>query len=189
MSDPFDEMAEAVAPVMPEGGFDLPWDPSEEPLPVQEEAAVAPVAETEDAKVDLDPLGTLVFDKRHQDDFDGLMFIGALTHSFDCYGHEVVIRTLTVDELLKVGMMTKEFVDTLGSDRAYITAIVSMCVETVDGRPLITPMGPKTAVHLEKFRFVRENWYFWTTDLIYQEFRALELRVQELVDAMGESSS
>jgi hypothetical protein len=186
MSDPFDEIAEAAEPLMPEGGFDLPW--TDEPVPYPEDEVTQVAATPDPVDEELDPLGKLVFDQRHQEDFDGLMFLGALQHEFSCFGHQIGIRTLTVDELLKVGLMTKRYEGSLGSDRAYITCIVALCVETVDGRPLVVPIGPKAHLEEEKFKFVRENWYFWTTDLIYQEFRALELRVEKLLAAMGEAS-
>lgn len=185
MSDPFDEMAEAIGVPMTDDGFYEVPDFQGMPVVVEEEIEESLPTESPS----IDPLAELVFDGRHREDFEGLMFLGDLRTSFDCLGHEIVIKTLTVDELLKVGLMTKEWEGTLSADRAYITAIVAACIDTVDGIPLVNPMGPGTDLVRAKFKYVRENWYFWTTDLIYQEFRALELRVQKLIDAMGEASS
>lgn len=135
-----------------------------------------------------DALGDLVFDERHRKDFEGLMFLGRLEDEFEWMGHTFVVRTVTVDELLQASLLTREYEGTLGADRAYLAAIAAAAIETVDGKPLVTPLGRNDNVHAQKFKYIRENWYSWTVDAVYMRFRQLELRVQEILDAMGEAS-
>ena len=148
----------------------------------------AEAAALEEASKVPDPLGDLVFDEKYQRDFEGLLYLGDLRKDFVWAGHTFSVRTLTVDELLRIGLLTQKYEGSIGADRAYVTAVVAAAVEEVDGKPLVTPLGPETDILAEKFKYVRQNWYSWTTDAVYQEFRALEMRVQEILDAMGEAS-
>ena len=136
-----------------------------------------------------DPLDEIVFNERHRRDLEGLMYLGDLSKDFEWMGHTFSIRTLTVDELLKIGLITREYEGTLGSDRAYITAMTAASIQSVDGQPLVTPIGPNDDILKAKFKYVKENWYSWTTDAVYHQLQLLELRVQEILDAMGEASS
>lgn len=135
-----------------------------------------------------DPVADLEFDPKHRDDFDGLMYLGALTHTFPLYGHSFTIHTLTVDEMLEASLAIKEWDGTLGRDRAYLTAMVAACCDRVDGKPVHSPLGPNDNVTEGKFRYVRANWFPWVIDGVYAELMKLEARVTEILSLMGEGS-
>lgn len=131
-----------------------------------------------------------VFDERHRDDFQGLLFLGALQKKFRWLGHTFLIRTLTTDELLMVGQIIKEYEGTVSATKAYTTSIVAMCTTSVDGEHLPFPYkeGPDLDFALDRFKYVARNWYPFTIDAIYNEYLALEEKVREVLDAMGEAS-
>ena len=73
--------------------------------------------------------------------------------------------------------------------RAYADAIVAACIISVDGKPLpITPLGPPENT-LERVRaaydYISAHWYSWTIDAIYDRFRVLEGKVEEILEALG----
>lgn len=130
----------------------------------------------------------LVFDERYREDFEGLMFIGALTSRFSFLGHEFVIRTLTVDELLAAGKLTKEFEDTIGAARAYATAMVALTIVSVDGTGMPSPIGEEPGNDYkwayERFDYAKARWYPWVVDYIYDKYLLLEERTRQVLEEM-----
>jgi hypothetical protein len=133
------------------------------------------------AKKELDP--------RYRQDFEGLLYLGDLRDEFTWAGHSFSIKTLTIDEMLRAGLMVKKYEESIGSNRAYITAVVAACLVRVDGKPIYSPLGSiDEDGELEaKFRYVRESWYSWTADRIYNQLMILEARVAQIIEAMGEA--
>lgn len=134
-----------------------------------------------------DPVADLEFDQRYRDDFDGLLYLGSLTHTFRFAGHSFTIHTLSIDELLRVSLLVKEWEGTLGQNRAYLTAMAAASIDIVDDRPIYTPMGPNDDEVTGRFRYVKDHWYPWIADSVYENLMALEARVTEILSAMGEA--
>jgi hypothetical protein len=130
------------------------------------------------------------FDPKYQDDFNGLAYIGALSETFEWLGHKFCIRTLTTAEVLLVPLLTKRWDNTIGAQRAYFTAIVSLAVQTVDGVGLPVPIGEdgSDAWAHQRFQYVQHRWFDVTIDRVYSEFLALETRVREVVEEMEKAS-
>lgn len=126
------------------------------------------------------------FDPRARDDFEGLLYLGALTNDFPWMGHIFVIKTLSVDELLEVALLVKEWQGSMGEMKAYATLMVAACTVSVDGRPLPQPISsqPGDTVVRNRFEVVR-RWYPTTVDVIYEQYLLLEARVMEVLEAMG----
>lgn len=135
-----------------------------------------------------DPLNDLEFDPKYREDFDGLLYIGALTHSFRLYGHSFTIRTLTVDEILQVSLLVKQYEGSIGQNRAYLTGMAAACLELADSKPIYTPIGPNDDEVRGRFMYVKDHWYSWMVDGIYEQYLALEARVTEILSQMGEGS-
>lgn len=152
-------------------------------------------------KEEQDPTGTLrddegnllpTFDQKYADQFTGLLYIGALSDEFEWLGHRFVIRTLRDGEKLAVAQIIKPYQETMGSDLAYANAMVGMCVVSVDGEELPIPIGETRRVnewgHL-RFEYVRDNWFSFTTNEIFNRYLALEDLAARVVDAMGKVSA
>jgi hypothetical protein len=121
--------------------------------------------------------------------FNGLAFIGKLTSDFVWMGHKIVIRTLTDDEVLEVGLLVKPYMGTYGEAKAYQTACVAACVVSVDGQPLPMPLSNVTAAEWLQTRFdwCKGQWHPIVFDAIYQEFLLLDDDVERVLEAMGEA--
>lgn len=166
------------------GAFDSPLPPSaSSPAPPDPGTSGS---DGESGAVD-DPVARLELDPRHRDDFNGLLYLGDLSHSFSMFGHQFSIRTLRIDEMLKVSLLVKAWEGTLGHNRAYLTAMAAACCEQVDGRPLYSPLGPSDDLIAGRFKYVCDHWFPWVVDGVYERFLELESRVSEILDAMGEA--
>jgi hypothetical protein len=131
----------------------------------------------------------LEFDPKMAEDFEGLLFLGKLTRSFKFLGHQFVIKNMTTDDVLEVGLLQKPYRDSMGDLRAYQAALAAACVVSVDGQPLPLPLtnSPDDTALPARFRYVRQNWYPVVLDRVYEEYLLLESRVAEVVKAMGEA--
>jgi hypothetical protein len=129
------------------------------------------------------------FDERYTEAFEGLAFLGSLTEQFSWLGHEFVIRTLGVDEQLAVAQVTAKYKDG-GEQLAYVTAVVAMCVVTVDGEELPTPIGEDQQLaewaH-RRFAYVKANWFQPTINEVFQRYLKLEDTVAQVIEAMGKA--
>lgn len=180
----------------PEPPTQEPHDDGQEYLPFDIVAARPTVFDQseEPAKpvlADEDGAPLPAFDERWRDDFHGLAFIGSLSKQFSWLGHRFVIRTLMVDELLAVTVLTKEYQDTLGSGLAYRTAMAALAVQQVDGQDLPVPVGPEQdsfAWAFARFNYAKARWFQFTIDAIYNEYLELEEKTRKVVDALGKAS-
>jgi hypothetical protein len=132
------------------------------------------------------------FDPKYAEPLKGLAFIGALSTSFTWLGHEFVIRTLRDGEKLAVAQIIKEFADTMGADRAYGCAIAAMCTMSVDGEELPVPIGESRRSYewgLQRFNYVKDTWFPFTVDKVFNEYVALEDLAAKTVEAMGKASA
>lgn len=131
------------------------------------------------------------FDPRYANDFDGLVFLGALTHSFEWLGHRFTIRTLGSDDLLSIPMVIKPWQGTIGEAKAYAIAMASLCVTSVDGEELPIPVGDgrgEYAWAYQRFNYAKANWFQYTIDKVYSEYLALEAKAQAVIEAMEKAS-
>lgn len=135
--------------------------------------------------VQLEPIE---FDERYREDFTGLCFAGKVTDEFVYLSHRFRIRSLTVEELITIGLLHAKYQNTLADVKAYQALVVAACIETVDGRQLPIPIGPTEDLIEARFQYVQKSWYPFTIDEIYSKYVVLEARVQETVAAMGKAS-
>lgn len=131
------------------------------------------------------------FDERYVQDFEGLLYLGALTKSFSWLGHTFVIRTLTQGEVLIVPLLIKPWTGTIGESKAYVTAMVALGVISVDGEELPMPVGDgdgEFAWAHQRFAYARANWFQYTIDRVYSEYLTLEAKVRDVIEAMEKAS-
>ncbi len=194
-------VTEGQEPEVPNGGQPI-VAPSDEDLSAFgtfDPTLFRPQEETEDGPVPRKPSslyrenGTRLpsFDQRYANGFEGLMFLGALTHSFEWLGHTFVIKTVTGDELLGVAQIIKPWQGTHGEPRAYSTAMASVAIVSIDGQELPIPVsseGGEYAWIYQRFNYVKAHWFAPTIDKVYSEFRTLEGLAEEVVTAMEKAS-
>lgn len=130
------------------------------------------------------------FDIRCRQDFDGLLYLGRLTHEFVWMGHKFVIRTLTTGETLEIGLLQRPYVDSLADVKAYQAGVVAACVLTVDGKPMPGPITnePTDTGLRNRFEYVLQNWFPPILNVVYEEYLLLEERVDRVMEAMGNQS-
>lgn len=166
-----------------EGMEFAPFDPTE----VNPPANGTPQGTAEDTEVDFSG----PFNERVKQDFEGLMFLGALSASFSFLGHRFVIRTLTSDELIAAGMITKDYENTIAANRAYATAMVALSIQTVDGKGLPIPIGSNDndyAWAYERFNFIKARWFPFVVDYVYDRCLVLEDRARTVLMEMAKKS-
>lgn len=190
----FDEPVEPVV-TDPREALDQPLPPVEGPLDayVPYDLSKARPSVSEPVKAALtDEEGNPLpeFDEKCQEDFHGLAFIGALSKTFTWLGHRFTIRTMTVEEALAVATLTKQWDETLGGPLAYRTAVAAVVTQKVDGQDLPMPVGAgdRFTYFQQRFDYAITHWFQFTIDAIYNEYLELELKVRQVVDAMGKAS-
>jgi hypothetical protein len=127
------------------------------------------------------------FDPRYRDEFEGLLYIGSLRKRFQWMGHLFVIRTLTVNETLEVGLINKPYVGTLAEMKAYQAATVAASVVTVDGKALPVPVSLDLTDLEARFEYVINHWQPITIDMLYGQIMELEAKVTEVLAALGKA--
>lgn len=170
------------APTGPDPSSEAP-DQSTEPHPLTGEAPL-----TEAASDDEESEALPEFDRRFTRDMEGLLYLGKLTKRFHWLGHSFTIQTLSVDDVLEVGLLHQEFVNTVSDVKAYQAAVVAACVVEVDGKPMPIPLLADTSDKglMDRFLYVR-RWFPPTLDAIYEQYLKLEARVSEVIEAMGKA--
>lgn len=130
------------------------------------------------------------FDPRCREDFEGLLYIGALTAKFSWLGHTFVIRTLKTDEVIEIGLLTKDYLSTDAWGKAYQAAVLGASVLTVDGKEPPLPLTAEKDDTLLRTRmeYVMRSWFPPTLDAVYERYGRLEVKAREVIAAMGNRS-
>lgn len=130
----------------------------------------------------------LSFDPRWKLEFEGLLFLGFLTKRFTWAGHTFVIKSLSTDELLQVALVHQPYVGTLGEMKAYQSAAVAACLQSVDGKPLPIPVEIDGSLIDTRFDYVTKRYAPVIMDVIYNQYLELEQKVTHVLAAMGKAS-
>lgn len=126
------------------------------------------------------------------EDLNGLMWVGYLSTKFAYAGHDFRIKTLTIGEELAVAQVVKDYMDTMGFDKAGAAAIVAASIEMVDNKPLIARLGPSLVNSIqERFDFITDSdsgWYWPTIEAIYHEYVGLQVRQAKVYEQLQSKS-
>lgn len=175
-SPPDDQEAERPAFTMPES------IPADQFPPMQEQFIPPEVIESAEPEEETEPV--FEFPPEFRNRFDGLLFVGKLTDTVYVAGHEIVIRTLTNDEIMEVGLVTEKWSGTESAVTAYVTGIAGACMVSLDKRALPLPIHTDDTEVLVRFNYARGLSPF-VTDKVYDRYRALEAKVEQMLAAMG----
>jgi hypothetical protein len=125
------------------------------------------------------------FDPRWQEEFEGLLFVGKVTHNFNLAGHKVTVMTPEANDSLKAALLIKPYQNTAGELRALIIATLATCLVKIDGHTLPRGIMADGSDDLE----TRFNWigqlHQVVIDGIYNEFLELEGKVAVAIRDLG----
>lgn len=121
---------------------------------------------------------------------DGLTHLGYLEKTVEFCGHRFGIRTLYGNEDLLIGIITKEYVETMAQAKAWTIAHVALALTHVDGQKDFCP--PASYDELEnargRFQYVASKWQYPTIDAVFKHFAVLVAEQAEAYDAMRDFS-
>lgn len=124
-------------------------------------------------------------------DVEGLAYLGQLEDSFEFCGHHFSIHTLKGEEELVAGVVTKEYLDTMGQSRAWAWAHVGMALSSVDGdENFCPPIGPDvTEFGRARLRYVTSRWYWPLAEFLFSRLAALNQRQTAAFEALRDLST
>lgn len=129
------------------------------------------------------------FDPKHALDFEGLLYLGKLEHSFEYAGHKFRIKTLDTAEIIEVGLLHAGHRQSMAETKVWQAATLAASLITVDGKALAAPltMDPSDTGLRSRFDQVA-RWFPPILDAVYEEYLLLEARAIKVLEAMGKAS-
>lgn len=173
---------------------DQPVDPTIEPglapptlpsPPAEERRIVGELIEEEIPQEQ--PKETVLTDSERRD-FAALITCGRRSKTITVMGHPVVIQTLTTGDEMRIGLFTKQYLDSqLGFQRAYQVAVCAAGVREVQGKSLFSSLKEITSEDeiFDKSVEAIQEFYPIVVTQIYQAIMDLEREFAELAIKLG----
>lgn len=124
------------------------------------------------AKADKEPLGLdQPVDEEISNNLLTLLGGRRLYKEESFFGQKIRLKTLRAGEELECGLLVSRYNGTPEEGRAYITAIVSAAVDTVNGLPLLESLGSIEEEERvrRQYDYVRKTWYWPQIQTIYEQ--------------------
>lgn len=119
-------------------------------------------------------------------DLTNLMTIGRRTKKISVMDHPVTIRTLMSADEIRIGLHTKQYLETQAFARAYQVAVCACGIVDVDNVPLFQSLEiVDEQVIFDKNVDKLSNYYPLVIDRMYKAIRDLEREYADLLDKMG----
>lgn len=119
--------------------------------------------------------------------FASLMTCGRRTKVVHILDHTVVVQTLCGDDDLRIGLYVKEYVGSMGEQRAYQIAVAAAGLRTIDGQPLVQSLyaeADNDALFQQKVTKVAQM-YPTVINRIYRAVMDAEKEFVELATRLG----
>lgn len=133
-----------------------------------------------------DPELTVLSDDERLD-LSNLMTVGRRTKKVSIMDHPVTIQTLKSADEVRIGLYTKDFLETQAFARAYQVAVCACGIKDVDGVPLYQSLhentDPQTVFDKKVERLM--EYYPLVITKIYKAIRDLEREYADLLDKLG----
>lgn len=130
-----------------------------------------------------------VLTEAEEDEVVDLVYAGRKETHFELFGRMIHLRTLTIEEELKVAEVTKPWLQTDGYPRAYRTAVVAAAIRTIDGKLLFNPLSESDFDQIVRKKFEKLlNYYPLGVDQIYARYYEMERELLVFVEKLGKSS-
>ena len=176
---------------------DIPVDPAVDPdlvpptPPGPDRVVVEPDPELEESAPAPEEVNVTVLTDDERRDFASLMTCGRRSKTITVMGHPVVIQTLTTADEMRIGLFTKQYLESqMGFQRAYQVAVCAAGVREVQGQPLFSALRETTSddeVFDKKAEEVKK-FYPIVISQIYQGIMDLEREFAELAIKLGKLS-
>lgn len=130
------------------------------------------------------------FPEQVSEDVRGLSWLGYLEDSFSEFGHHFSIRTLKGDEELAVGILTKEYRETMMEVKAFVWANTALTLTSVDHDDEFCEAVSTDPLenYRARFNWCLSNWHYPLAEEIYRRLEALLIRQQAAMAAMRDLS-
>lgn len=130
------------------------------------------------------------FPEAVREDVEGLVWLGYLEDEFEFCGHRFVLRTLRGDEELLAALVTKDFTDSVGQERAWAWGSVSLALVAVDGDEDFCPQTSrdKRAYARARFQYCTSRWFWSVGKFLYQKYVELQERQTEAIQRVEDLS-
>lgn len=116
-----------------------------------------------------------------QSDFESLLFVGALTKSFELLGHHFVMRSIKSGEVLQVSQLIARYEGQYGLGKALRMAWIAASLELIDGEEPVKPILKGTELIPAKFEWISRNLYMPVVDLLFDEYMTIEAKQSAIV--------
>jgi hypothetical protein len=119
--------------------------------------------------------------------FASLLTCGRRSKTLHLLDHTVVVESLCGDDDLRIGLYAKDYVGSLGEQRAYQIAVAAAGIRTIDGRPLTNTLyeqADNDALFDEKVAKVAKM-YPTVIAAVYRGVLDAEKEFVELVTKLG----
>lgn len=174
-----------IKPPQPESSGPF-FDPNADLLPGEESRmVVGELIEEEEEEDD-----TLVLTTQERRDFDRLLTMGRRVKEIVVMDHPVTIQTLkTIDEM-RIGLYTKDYVNTQGFSRAYQVGMCAAGVIDIDKSPVYQAISKEESedIIFKKKADALKEYYPVVISQIYNAIVELEREFAELAIKLGKLS-
>lgn len=166
-----------------------PWPQTSQSVltsPLQPPAEPEPEEVADDASYDEE---IPEFDAEWKTPFTGLLYVGALTDTFEVYGHKFSIATPTLTEFLQIGQVIEPYQNTIMAEVAYQMARVAAYLTMIDGKELPRPItnDPKESALQQRFQWVTDTLKRPVINKIHDRCLELDAKVEGVLEAMGKA--
>lgn len=163
-------------------------DPETFFLPEEDFPVADGVEPEETVKIDEDALpDPPKFDEKYRQNFEGLLYIGKVQRTVKWLGHEFVIKTMTIDQILEIGQLHQPYSNTVADIKAWQALTLAASIVSVDGQPIALPVHDQETNLTARFNYIRNHWYPWVLDKLYEQYLILDAQVAEVIDEMGKA--
>lgn len=138
---------------------------------------------TED-EVEVEFVEEVIVEKPIEDDAYRLIYKGELTDVVEFGAHKFKLKTLKIGEELEASLLASRYENTVDAGRALATALVAASIVTVDDEPLVELIGPGEKSLDAKFKYITENWYWFTVAKLYETYDSLLNRSLKVLDEL-----
>lgn len=126
-----------------------------------------------------------LFDGVTQEKIDQLLSLGYIGTEVEFCGTTYGLRTLTGDEELLAGLISKPYLESFGAPKAWAWANLGIALTHVNGDPDFCPPTSPNRKDFAQARFNFVTKWFWPLgEYLFEQFKALERERDEVIEVV-----